>query len=136
MIYSIVLWSIFFVAIIRSCTFYSICMRCSQRLHDLIFGSLIRATMRFFDTNPSGRILNRFSKDIGAVDEMLPKALLDAGQVIMMVTGSMIISCIVNPILLVPIAILSIIFSLIRKIYLKTSKNIKRLEGMSKLLKK
>lgn len=37
--------------------------------------------MRFFDTNPSGRIMNRFSKDMGAIDEFLPKALLDSSQV-------------------------------------------------------
>lgn len=37
--------------------------------------------MRFFDTNPSGRILNRFSKDMGAIDEVLPRGMMDAIQV-------------------------------------------------------
>lgn len=37
--------------------------------------------MRFFNTNNSGRILNRFSKDMGAIDEMLPNALMDCLQV-------------------------------------------------------
>ena len=30
----------------------------------------------------AGRVLNRFSKDMGAVDEQLPKALLECLQVI------------------------------------------------------
>lgn len=132
-IYSVVVWSIFIVGLTRSFTFYSICIRCSQKLHDFMFGALIRASMRFFDTNSSGRILNRFSKDIGAIDELLPKAMLDATQTILVSLGALIVSCIVNPILLAPIVVIFFIFYWIRKVYLKTSKNIKRLEGMSKL---
>ena len=37
--------------------------------------------MRFFNTNCSGRILNRFSKDMGAIDEKLPYVLIDTIQV-------------------------------------------------------
>ncbi|KAJ8687081.1 hypothetical protein QAD02_022875 [Eretmocerus hayati] len=131
-IYSGLVLSIFIVAIVRSFSFYTIAMRCGQRLHDLMFGALIRASMRFFDTNPSGRILNRFSKDLGAIDELLPKALLDASQIILMMFGSLIVTCIVNPIFLVPILVISSIFYWIRRVYLKTSKNIKRLEGMTR----
>lgn len=46
-----------------------------------MFSNILAATMRFFDTNPSGRILNRFSKDMGVVDEVLPRMYLDSIQV-------------------------------------------------------
>lgn len=130
-IYTSIVLGIFFIGITRSLVFYKTCMTCSQRLHDLMFGGLIRTGMRFFDTNPSGRILNRFSKDMGAIDELLPKAMLDAGQMNMLMLGSLIVTCVVNPIFLVPVAFISAIFYWIRKVYLKTSKNIKRLEGIS-----
>ncbi|KAG7207749.1 hypothetical protein KM043_009361 [Ampulex compressa] len=131
-IYSVIVVGIFLIGISRSLIFYKTCMLCSQRLHDMVFSALIRTGMRFFDTNPSGRILNRFSKDLGAIDELLPKAILDAGQICMMMLGSLTLSCIVNPIFLIPIAFLGTVFYWIRKVYLKTSKNIKRLEGMTR----
>lgn len=129
--YSVLVWSIFIIGLVRSFTFYSICISCSQRLHDYMFSALIRARMRFFDTNPSGRVLNRFSKDIGAVDELLPRTFLNAAQTILMSLGALIVSCVVNPILLAPLVVIALIFYWITKIYLQTSNNMKRLAGMS-----
>lgn len=130
-IYTGILVTLFIVAVSRSLIFYKSCMRSSQSLHDQMFGSLIRTSMRFYDTNPSGRILNRFSKDMGAIDELLPKAILDAGQVIMAMLGSLVVASIVNPMFLVPVFVMGICFAWLRKIFLKTSKNVKRLEGIS-----
>lgn len=56
-------------------------MKAARRLHNKMFFGLLRAPMRFFDTNPSGRILNRFSRDMGAIDEILPRVLLETVQV-------------------------------------------------------
>lgn len=81
-IYGGALALLFLIALARSMLFYKLAMISSQKLHDTMFTSVLKAPMRFFDTNPSGRILNRFSKDMGAVDELLPKVILDAGQVI------------------------------------------------------
>lgn len=90
--------------------------------------------MRFFDTNPSGRILNRFSKDMGSVDELLPKAILDASQMLLAIAGSIIVTLFVSPTMIIPLACLAVIFIYTRKIYLKTSKNIKRIESISMLI--
>lgn len=87
-------------AISRSFAFFTLCMRASVkfvlrkckrstsynhlvccRLHDQMFQSISHAVMRFFNTNTSGRILNRFSKDMGSIDEFLPYAMIDCSQV-------------------------------------------------------
>lgn len=124
--------SIFLVAISRSISFYQTSVRASQNLHDSMFNGCVSTSMRFYDTNPSGRILNRFSKDMGSVDELLPKAILDATQIILSMIGTIIVTVVVNPMFLIPLAVLGVIFIYLRKIYLKTSKNIKRLEGITR----
>ncbi|XP_017890591.1 multidrug resistance-associated protein 4-like [Ceratina calcarata] len=131
-VYTAIVVGLFCIGITRSLTFYKVCILCSQKLHDMAFSALIRTGMSFFDANPSGRILNRFSKDMGAIDELLPKAILDAGQICMMMFGSLTVSCIVNPLFLIPIVFLGTVFYWIRKVFLKTSKNIKRMEGMTR----
>lgn len=97
-----------------------------------MFNGLISTSMRFFDKNPSGRILNRFSKDIGTTDELFPKALLDATQVILIMAGSVTVTAIINPYFLIPVFVMTFIFIFYQKVYLKTSINIKRLEGIGK----
>ncbi len=61
----------------RSFAFYKMCLRASMNLHDKLFRGITRSVMYFFHTNASGRILNRFSKDMGSIDSMLPTVLVD-----------------------------------------------------------
>lgn len=131
-IYTGIVVILFTITITRSFSFYKFCMRCSSKLHNSMFTSIIHTRMRFFDLNPSGRIMNRFSKDMGSVDELLPKAIMDASQIILMMIGSLVVTVSVNLYFLIPIVVMGSIFWFIRRIYLKTSKNVKRLEGITK----
>lgn len=122
------------VTLIRSFAFFGTCMRASMRLHDRMFRSISRATMRFFNTNTSGRVLNRFSKDMGAVDEVLPTALIDCIQIGLSLLGIIVVVAIANVWLLIPTVVIGIIFYYLRVFYLATSRSVKRLEGISKYL--
>lgn len=54
-------------------------------------------------------------------------------QIGLTVVGIIAVVAIVNPWLLVPTMIVAVIFSFMRSFYLKTARNVKRLEGVSKL---
>lgn len=70
-----------------------------------------------------------------ATDEFLPKVVLDATQVIFTIVGSIVIAATVNFYFLIPVLVMGILFIYVRKVYLKTAKNVKRLEGVGKYAK-
>jgi hypothetical protein len=52
--FALILGSVFITSI-RSIFFFKVCMTASKILHDTMFRCILAATMRFFDTNPSGK---------------------------------------------------------------------------------
>lgn len=73
--------SVIFFSFGRSIFFYRLAAKASKNLHEKMFRCLLQAPMKFFNVVPCGRILNRFAKDIGGVDELLPRFLLESLQV-------------------------------------------------------
>ena len=59
------------LGILTSLQYVNITMNTSQNVHDLSIGAVIRTSMDFFHANPTGRIMNRFTKDMGIVDSLL-----------------------------------------------------------------
>ncbi|XP_067897765.1 ATP-binding cassette sub-family C member 5-like [Heterodontus francisci] len=71
-IYALSMAVILIIKAVRGIVFVKGTLRASSRLHDELFHKILRGPMKFFDTTPSGRILNRFSKDMDEVDTRLP----------------------------------------------------------------
>lgn len=79
-----------------------------------------------------GRILNRFSKDMGTIDEVLPKATTEALQVFLVLAGILVLVFVISPWMIIPALFLGFIFYICEAIYLGSAQDIKRLEGVSK----
>ena len=117
---------------IKNLLFYKICMNASRNLHNLMFSCLLKAPMLFFDTHPSGRILNRFSKDVGAVDEVLPRTMIESIQIFTVMVGILTQVLIINWWTVFPMIVMGVLYWQIRNIYLQTAQDMKRFEGATK----
>ncbi|XP_028587595.1 ATP-binding cassette sub-family C member 5 isoform X2 [Podarcis muralis] len=71
-IYALSMGIMLILKVVRGVVFVKGTLRASSRLHDELFRRILRSPMKFFDTTPAGRILNRFSKDMDEVDVRLP----------------------------------------------------------------
>ncbi|KAF2886638.1 hypothetical protein ILUMI_19535, partial [Ignelater luminosus] len=131
-IYSGIAAAMVIITLYSSYYFFKYCMRASTALHNNMFSNTVQAAMRFFNTNSTGRILNRFSKDMGSIDEVLPMVAIDCLRIGLNVVGVTVVVSLVNPWLLIVTAVILIIFYLLRVVYMKTSRSIKRLEGITR----
>ncbi|CAB4055245.1 ABCC4 [Lepeophtheirus salmonis] len=104
----------------------------SRNLHSEMFQKVIFTKPAFFDVNPVGRILNRFSKDIGSLDDLLPLALSDTSLIFLNAVGMFGLIISTEPKILIPLGAILIILLILRKYYLNASRSVKRLEGITK----
>ncbi|KAM4788294.1 ATP-binding cassette sub-family C member 4 isoform 7-T7 [Cyanocitta cristata] len=118
--------------IIRSLLVFRVLVNSGQNLHNKMFQSILKAPVLFFDRNPIGRILNRFSKDIGHLDDLLPLTFLDFVQTLLQIFGVVAVAVAVIPWILIPLIPLFILFIFLRRYFLDTSRDIKRLESTTR----
>lgn len=74
--------------------------------------------------------MNRFTKDVGSIDELLPPALYDAVEYMLQAFGVIVVVIMSNYYLSIPAAIIFTTLWILRSIYVKTSRDIKRLESV------
>uniref|UniRef100_A0A673JK08 Multidrug resistance-associated protein 4-like n=1 Tax=Sinocyclocheilus rhinocerous TaxID=307959 RepID=A0A673JK08_9TELE len=104
----------------------------AETLHNRMFNSILRTPVRFFDINPIGRILNRFAKDIGHLDSLLPWTFVDFIQVFLQIIGVIAVASSVIPWILIPVIPLLIAFLFLRRYFLRTSRDVKRIESTTR----
>ncbi|CAF1345508.1 unnamed protein product, partial [Didymodactylos carnosus] len=66
----------FLLQAVRIILFTLSCSIAARSVHNKMFQAILYSKVHFFDTNPVGRIINRFSKDTENMDEQLPMKFL------------------------------------------------------------
>ena len=119
------------LTIISFFCFYLVALKASENLHDQMINTVMKAPALFFDTNPVGRILNRFSKDIGCMDDLLPGQFLFAVKLLLYFFGATILSAVANVWLVITCAPMALLFVYLTRYYLKSVREIRRLDSMT-----
>ena len=86
----------------------------SQLIHKQLLVNILRLPMSFFDTTPSGQILNRFSKDINIIDETIPRSIRTFIFTFFTVLSTIIVISYATPLFMVVILPLTILYILIQ----------------------
>nr|QWN59144.1 ATP-binding cassette C transporter [Rehmannia glutinosa] len=104
----------------------------ARQLHTAMLNSILRAPMVFFHTNPLGRVINRFAKDLGDIDRnVAPFAGMFLNQVSQLVSTFVLIG-IVSTMSLWAIMPLLVLFYVAYLYYQSTAREVKRLDSVSR----
>jgi len=120
------------LSFLSSSFFFAAMINCSRKLHNRMFAAVLKAPMFFFDTNPVGQVLNRFSGDIHLMDDELPWVFNDFVRLSLVLLSAIIVNCISVPYLLIVVVILSVMFFFFRNYFMATSRELKRLEAVDR----
>lgn len=98
-VWSIVAYMI--CAFLRSLTLQVLLLQANTNMHNKMTEKILRATILFFDSNPSGRVATRFSRDMTMLDVPLPPITMLVTQGLLRTLSVVISVSIINPWLII-----------------------------------
>ncbi|KAF9288796.1 hypothetical protein BGZ68_010621 [Mortierella alpina] len=107
-------------------------IQAARTLHDRLITRVLRLPMSFFDTTPMGRIVNRFSSDIEAIDSDLPENCNAFCAFASIILGTLFVIAYSTPAFLIMIPPLAVTYYLIQDRFIMTSGALNRLNSTSK----
>ncbi|XP_036307045.1 ATP-binding cassette sub-family C member 3 isoform X1 [Pipistrellus kuhlii] len=121
-----------FLVVLSSIMMVVGCVRAACLLHQTLLHNKMRSPQSFFDTTPSGRILNRFSKDICVIDEALAPTILMLLSSFYTSISTLVVIVASTPLFAVVTLPLAAFYILVQRFYVATSRQLKRLESVSR----
>ncbi|CAN6455577.1 unnamed protein product [Victoria cruziana] len=132
MIYAFLSFGQVLVTLINSYALIISSLYAAKSLHDAMLNSILRAPMAFFHTNPIGRIINRFAKDLADIDRNIAFFVnMFLGQIFQLLSAFVLIG-IVSIISLWVIMPLLILFYSAYLYYQSTAREVKRLDSITR----
>ncbi|KAK0579261.1 hypothetical protein LWI29_023572 [Acer saccharum] len=104
----------------------------AKRLHDSMLNSIFRAPMLFFHTNPTGRVINRFAKDLGDIDRNVANSMNAFMNQVWQLLSTFVLIGIVSTISLWAIMPLLVLFYAAYLYYQSTAREVKRLDSITR----
>lgn len=119
-------------AFIANLVLYLTTLRASKNLHFNLLDTILHLSIRFFDTNPSGRIMNRFSADVAGIDQRLPFILESFTRCVLVTVSALAINVIGTPYFLIAVAPLAILYYCFQYFFRATARELQRIESVTR----
>ena len=128
-IYSILSLSYAIFCFIRILMLFSQSIKCSRQLHKDMLINILRAPINlFFDRIPTGRILNRLSKDLAIVDYMIATSFGTLTMTFFGLLADIVVCLLIGSIWIFPLAIIFFIVSYkVQKSFMSLNREVIRL---------
>ncbi|XP_015838295.1 probable multidrug resistance-associated protein lethal(2)03659 [Tribolium castaneum] len=131
-VYCCFLLLLFVIIFAYSWAFVKYTRNASTHLHNEMLTKVLHADLSFFHNNSSGRILNRFSMDVGSVDQKVPLQLISVLPTVMTCLGTCVLISVLNYWMIFPTIALFPIYYYLGVLFQPTVRSIKRTEGITR----
>ena len=84
-------------------------LNASEENHDIMIKKIVRCPSHFFDKTPSGQLTNKFSNDLGIIDNTMIFGLIDTTEGLAMILVALINISQINPFLIIVVVLILII---------------------------
>ncbi|GIL43241.1 hypothetical protein Vafri_1038 [Volvox africanus] len=106
-------------------------IRASRILAKKLLDKVVRLPMSFFDQQPTGRLLNRFTKDVEALDVNVSGAVNSALSTFVTAILSVVVVVVVTPLAVVCFVPLFFVYYRVQQLYIASSRELKRLDSLA-----
>ncbi|KAI5288946.1 hypothetical protein KEM52_000971 [Ascosphaera acerosa] len=107
-------------------------LHASRIIHSRLVRAMTHARFRFFDSTPLGRLMNRFSKDIEAVDQEVAPVARGVIQCAASILIIVILITVITPAFLFAAIFIAFAYVAIGTLYMRPSRDLKRLESIQR----
>jgi len=130
--YTILLMALFSCSVITNVLSLTSSNKSAISLYKKLIDNALFTKLAFFDQNPASRLLNRATRDIGIIDEAIPYNANQAYDALLQTAATFIVVTAVDIRLVLPSLIILFIFLIFHSMHVGPTKDIQRLEGISK----
>ncbi|XP_012526578.1 multidrug resistance-associated protein 5 isoform X3 [Monomorium pharaonis] len=131
-VYGACIAGILLTSFIRGLVIMFATIKASTTLHNTFLGKIISSPLSFFETTPSGRIQNVFSRDIDEIDNYLPISIEHIVQNIFTCSFAIFFICGILPWFSLPLLLFGTLFFFVGKLFRIGMRDLKRMENVSR----
>ena len=131
-IYAAIIGGVLLAALAQGAAFALATLGASRALHDRVFAAVMRGTPAWFDSQPTGRILARFTADLDLVDSQIPGNLEQTAEMIATIALSLVLIVAVLPAFLLALLPMLALFLYVTSFFRVAARQLKRLDNLSR----